>query len=164
MKETMMVEKVEQPTEGHAPSKPAKAGVKKSVKKEKPRKQEDGIYLPVLVEFTFTSSVIFLIFVFLAITIVSWRAGVSLLDFILRTGIALGVLGSLLMVVSRQVSTGVLSASRAEIEPDLQAARTEEVDDFDVSENLDTSNRQENVENQENSKNMEISSLLEGHE
>ena len=158
-----MTEKVEQSIEGQAPSKPAKAGVKKPVKKAKPQKQEDGVYLPMLVEFTFTSSAIFLICVFLAITLVSWRTGASLLDFVLRTGIALGVLGSLLTVVSRQVSNGVLSVSRAEIEADLQAAMSEEIDDPEDIENLDPPNRQENVENQENSESMEIPSLLEEH-
>jgi hypothetical protein len=144
-----MAEKAEQPTEEQTPEKPVKADAKKPVKKAKqPKqpKQDDGMYLPVLVEFTFTSSVIFLTLVFLAMAAVSWLTGASLLDFVLRTSAAMGVLGGLLMVVSRQVSAGVLSASLAEIEEKIQQSAPE------GPETLDEPEKPENAENSENTK------------
>jgi hypothetical protein len=150
-----MAEKVEQPTEGQTSEKPVKADAKKSAKKAKQPKQpkrDDGMYLPVLVEFTFTSSVIFLILVFLAMAAVSWLTGTSLLDFVLRTSAAMGVLGSLLMVVSRQVSTGVLNASLAEREEKKQQSAPEE---------HKTPDEPEKPGNAENSESIEIPAIAE---
>jgi hypothetical protein len=155
MEHTTMAEKIEQPTEEKKPAKPAKADSKKPAKKAKQQKQDDGMYLPVLVEFTFTSSVIILILMFLVITVVSWRTGASLLDFVLRTGIAMGVLGGLLMVVSRQVSTGVLNANLAEIEEKLQESASEELQNPGQLESF------ENAENFENSERIEIPAMAE---
>jgi hypothetical protein len=145
-----MAEKVEQPTEEKKPVKPAKADAKKAAKKVKPQKQDDGMYLPVLVEFTFTSSVVFLILVFLAMVVVSWLTGTSLLDFAFRSSVALGALGGLLMVVSRQVSTDVLSASLAEIEEKMRQSASEELVTPDEPEKLENVENLENFESTEN--------------
>lgn len=124
-----MAEKVEQPTEDQPPPKPAKkAKQPKQPKEPKQPKQDDGLYLPILVEFTYASSMIFLILVFLAMAAVSWLTGTSLLDFVLRTSAAMGVLGSLILVVARQVSAGVLSTSQEEIEAKRQELAFEQPD------------------------------------
>jgi hypothetical protein len=79
----------------------------------KPVKKADGITLPVLVEFVFTFSAILLILMFLTMTVISWLTGATLLDFVLRTSVSMLVLGSLLTLISWQISMGVFSASTA---------------------------------------------------
>lgn len=141
-----MAEKAEQPSEGQPLAKQAKEDKKKAPKKTKLQKQEDLIYLPVLVEFTFASSVIFLILVFLAMAAVSWHTGTSLLDFVLRTSIALSVLGGVLLLISQQVSVGVLSASQAEIEEQAQQSAPKEPETAEQPEKTEEIEKHENVE------------------
>lgn len=83
----------------------------KNATKAKKKDETDGFHLPVLVEFTYTFSVVFLVFVFLAMASISWITGTTLVDFMLRTSTAVLVLGGLLITVSRQVATGVFNAS-----------------------------------------------------
>lgn len=99
----------ETPAVPKAPAKPRKE------KKPKPPKS-DGVQLPVLVEFTYAFSTILLIFVGLAMIITSLLNGATLLNLVLRTSVALLVLGSLLLFISSQVSSGVLQASFVEQE------------------------------------------------
>ena len=116
----------EKTTELQTSIEPVKPDAKpaKTPKKKKEEKTGD-ITLPLLVEFIFAFSAIFLILVFLAMSTVSWLTGTTLLDFFLRTSVAILVLGSLFQVLSRQVSDGVLSANMAEQE--IQAAPEEPV-------------------------------------
>lgn len=147
-----MADKAEQPSGDPPPAKQAKAEAEKPAKKVKqpklpkqPKqpKQDDGLYLPVLAELTYTSSVIFLILVFLAMAVVSWLTGTGPLDFVLRTSVAMAVLGSLLLVVSRQVSAGVLSVSQAEIE---EKRRDEAPQQLDIMEDPQLSEQPKSME------------------
>jgi len=153
-----MADKEEKPVEEQTDEKSVKADEKskkkdaKPAKKVKQKKKDDGIYLPVLVEFTFTSAVIFLILVFLAMVLVSWFTGTPLLDFVLRTSAAMGVLGGLLIVVSRQVSTGVLNASLEELENEAEESVSDEAVSSEQSEQL--LEQVEQSEQEENAKNM----------
>lgn len=89
----------------------APAEVKKPVEKSAKKKDADSAPLPVLVEFTVTVSVIFLVLVFFTIVGVSLFTGATLLDFVIRTSISLLVLGILLTLIARQVSFGMLKVS-----------------------------------------------------
>ena len=125
-------------------AKPSKAAKKK--------KESDGFHLPVLVEFTFTVSVVLLVIVFLAMAAISWMTGTSLLDFVLRTSTSMLVLGGLLMVVTRQVSTGVMEAKLGELEDMLRQPSDRETKDSpekdEVPENTDDVETEENPEAQ----------------
>jgi hypothetical protein len=101
-----------------APEASAKLPKEKNEKKTKEKKpsQVDGVQLPVLVELTYSVSVILLIFVSLAVITVSVLTGVSLLNLVIRTSVTILALGSLLILISSQVSSGVLQASLVEQE------------------------------------------------
>jgi hypothetical protein len=122
-----MVKKMEDPPEGQAPAEPLKPKAK-PVKAPKKKKEADDFTLPVLVEFFFTFSVIFLILVFLLMTTISWLTGATLLDFILRTSVSMLVQGSLLLLLSRQVSMSVLNDKLAEQEEAQKQASSEETE------------------------------------
>lgn len=109
-------EDVKNPENPSAQETPVKS--RKDRKKEKGKKppQADGARLPVLVELTYTVSIILLIFVGLAMIIISFLTGASLSSLVLRTSVAILVLGSLLILISSQVSSGVLQASLVEQE------------------------------------------------
>jgi hypothetical protein len=97
----------------------------KRAKKEKKQKVVDGVQLPVLVEFTHTVSAIFLVFVGVGMILISFLTGASLINLVLRTSVALLVIGSLLLLITSQVSSGLLQASLAEQE-EAQKSQTEE--------------------------------------
>lgn len=122
-----MVKKMENPPEGQVPAELLKPRAK-PVKAAKKKKEADDIILPVLVEFIFTFSVIFLILVFLLMTTISWLTGATLLDFILRTSVSMLVQGSLLLLISRQVSMSVLSDKLAGQEEAQKQALSEETE------------------------------------
>ncbi len=86
----------------------APAEEKKPVEKNAKKKDADGATLPVLVEFTVTVCVIFLVLVFFTIVGVSLFTGATLLDFVIRTSVSLLVIGSLLTLIARQISSGML--------------------------------------------------------
>lgn len=110
----------QQPAEGDASEKKGKpAGKPKKIK------VPDTRPLPVLIDLIFTFSVSLLVLVFVAMFLVSWLTDATLRDFVLRTSIALSVLGSLLLVIFRQVSTGVLNASQAELTESLEKGQSE---------------------------------------
>ncbi len=71
----------------------------------------DDLPLPVLVEFTFTMSVIILIILFLTIVGLSWLTNTKLLDIAIRAGVSTLGMGGLLMLITRQISSGVLDAN-----------------------------------------------------
>ena len=98
----------EKKSEQQLTAKPVKA---KPVKEKKKKVVSDGVFLPVLVEFTYTFSVIILILLFLSVVSVSILTGTKLLDIVVRTSVSMMVVGSLLLMLSRQVSMDVISAS-----------------------------------------------------
>jgi hypothetical protein len=106
----------EKPAEQQTSIEPVKTDAKPAKASKKKKEKTGDISLPLLVEFIFAFSAIFLILVFLAMSTVSWITGTTLLDFFLRTSVAILVLGGLFQVLSRQVSDGVLSANMAEQE------------------------------------------------
>ncbi len=108
-----MAENVVTPPEGQAPPEPKK---KKEKKPRAPKKKADTFYLPVLAEFTFTSAVILFVFVFLVVVSLLVVTGASLLDLVTRASVSMLVMGFLLVMLTRQVSAGVLHASQLELE------------------------------------------------
>jgi hypothetical protein len=92
----------ENPQQQKPDGKPAEAG--------KPKKEVDNSTLPFLIEFIFTTAVIFLSLVFFTVVGISLFTGATLLDFILRAGVSTLVIGTLLVLIVRQISTGALSA------------------------------------------------------
>jgi len=127
------IEKIPEQT---APAKPVKA---KPVKEKKKKVVSDGVFLPVLVEFTYTFSVIILILLFLSVVSVSILTGTKLLDIVVRTSVSMMVVGSLLLMLSRQVSMDVISASILEkkekeekLEKELQSEQ-EKSEDLEIS-------------------------------
>jgi len=126
------IEKIPEQT---APAKPVKA---KPVKEKKKKVVSDGVFLPVLVEFTYTFSVIILILLFLSVVSVSILTGTKLLDIVVRTSVSMMVVGSLLLMLSRQVSMDVISASILEkkekeekLEKELQSEQ-EKSEDLEI--------------------------------
>ncbi|MFN8383489.1 MAG: hypothetical protein U0V02_16210 [Anaerolineales bacterium] len=73
--------------------------------------KDAGTHPPLLVEFTVTLSVIILVVVFLTVAGISLLTGASLSAFVFRTSISILVLGSLLMMITRQISSGMMSVS-----------------------------------------------------
>ena len=99
-----------QPAEAAAPPKASKP------KKEKKQNSSGGVKLPFLLEFMYTLSTWILIFLALTIIITSFLAGAGLYTIVLRTVVALVVVGGLLMLISSQVSSGLLFAAKLEQE------------------------------------------------
>ena len=117
----------EKPPEQQPPAEAARP--EKKAKPPKPPKQPKkagGRPLPTLVEVTYTVAVALLVLVFLAMFLISWLTDATLRDFVLRTSAALAVLGSLLLVMFRQVTAGVLSAGQAELDEALKQAAEKE--------------------------------------
>ncbi len=139
-----MVERTGYPPDGQAFTTPA-TPVLRSARPEKKNKSPNGVHLPVLVEFIFTFSVILLSVLFLAMSIVAWVTHTSLIDFVLRTGVSVLVQGSLLILISRQVSTGVLKASKDEMEEEAKKIEIEKARKIEASEAIE---KQSNAEAQ----------------
>ena len=137
-----MAEKKEIPPEVQVSIEPVKPVAKKPVKVAKQKKKADGISLPLLIEFIFTFSAIILIFVFLSMSFVSWLTGATLFDFVLRTSVSMLVQGSLLLLVSRQVSVGVLNVSEAEVEEEKKRLSVEETESSENIEKYDSAEAQ----------------------
>ncbi len=79
----------------------------------KPKKETDGTHPPLLIEFTVMLSAILLVAVFFTIVGISLMNGSGLLDFVIRTSISILVLGSLLLIITRQISSGMSSVEKA---------------------------------------------------
>ncbi len=76
------------------------------------KKEPKSVPLPLLVEFGFTASIIFLLLLDLLVVIILLLSGASLVDLVIRTSVTTLVMGSLLMLLSWQLATGVLHASQ----------------------------------------------------
>lgn len=127
---------IEKNPEQPAPAKPVPA---KRVKEKKKQVVSDGVFLPVLVEFTYTFSVIILIFLFLTVLGVSILTGTKLLDIVVRTSVSMMVVGSLLLMLSRQVSMDVISASILEKKEKAEKLEKELMSEQEKSEDLEIS-------------------------
>jgi hypothetical protein len=111
----------------------------KSAGVRKDKKDIAGVQLPVLVEFTYTMSSILLIFLALTMIGISFVTGASLLHLVVRTSVAILVMGGLLMLVSSQISTGVMSGSLVEQEEPHKT----QTETFENSAGTDNHNRAE---------------------
>jgi len=129
-------EKSENQSDKQASAKLSKARLKPS-KVPRAKKEVDGVRLPVLVEFTYTISVLLLLFLGLTVIVISFISGASLLNLVLRTGVAIVVMGALLMLISSQISSGVLNASMVEQE-ELNKKQSDESQDSANIENHST--------------------------
>lgn len=95
------------------PSKQQALAVKE---KEKKVKETDGVFLPVLVEFTFAISAIVLSILFLTVISISLLTGAKLLDIVIRTSVTILLIGGLLILISRQISLDVVNSTIAQEE------------------------------------------------
>jgi hypothetical protein len=135
------VKNPETPPVPEAPAKPRKAKQEKK-KKEKKQPKADDAQLPVLVELAYSISVILLIFVGLAVMIVSVITGASLLNLVLRTSAAILAMGSLTVLIFHQISSGVLQASLVEQE-EAQKVQPEISESHESPETTETPNMAE---------------------
>ena len=91
---------------------------------KKAGKKAESVRLPLLAEFTITLSAIIVVIVFLTIVVNSLLRGVTLMDFVIRTSISILVVGGLLTLIARQITSGLLSTGEApknqEIPEDLE--------------------------------------------
>ena len=71
----------------------------KPVKQKKKENVTDTFFLPVLVEFSYTFSVIILILLFLTVVSVSVLTGTKLIDIFFRTTVSMLVVGGLLLMI-----------------------------------------------------------------
>lgn len=71
----------------------------------------ESTHAPLLIEFSVTVSVIFLVLVFLTVVGISLFTGATLLDFILRTGVTISIIGLLLVTIIRQISSGMAAVN-----------------------------------------------------
>jgi|GEM_PF-2638150 hypothetical protein len=110
----MKEEKMENQPNPPTSEKPKKSEKAARVKKDK--RNIDGIRLPVLVEFTYTISVLLLIVLVSTIILISILNGASLFTLVLRASVAMFVMGGLLALISSQVSSGLLFSTRVEQE------------------------------------------------
>ncbi|MDL1909796.1 hypothetical protein FBQ81_03745 [Chloroflexi bacterium CFX6] len=115
--------KNETPEELEGQPKPSDESKKKPAEAQKKKKDLDGARLPVLVEFTYTFSTLVLLFIGLTVAVTSFLNGAGLFAIVLRTGVAVAVMGGLLMLIASQVSSGMLFAQTVEQEEYQQAAR-----------------------------------------
>ena len=129
--------KKENPEDSKNPETPPAPETPAKPRKEKKKTQADDIQLPVLVELTYSISIILLIFVGLAVIVVSVLTGASLLNIILRTSASMLSMGSLVVLIFHQVSTGVLQASLVEQE-EAQKAHSEESENHETPQNIET--------------------------
>lgn len=120
-------------TKSPEPQLPAETGKKAAkVKKQKQVKPKaDVVRLPVLVELTITLCAIFLVIVFFIMIGVSLVAGAKLFDLVIRTSISILIIGFLLILIARQVSMGMISASLA-VEEEAQQKQPEEKNDLET--------------------------------
>lgn len=110
------------------PSAPTAEKPKKSAKKSaRPKKEVNGVQLPVLVEFTYTISVLLLIVLALTIVVISVLNGANLVTLVLRTSVAIFVMGGLLTFISAQISSGLLFSSLVEQE-EYEKKQSEELE------------------------------------
>jgi uncharacterized protein YqhQ len=78
-------------------------------KKEK-KPKDDGVYLPVFLEFTYTVTIILLIFVFLGMSFNAWINHLTLLESLLRISLSIILLGWILYGITNHISREVVNA------------------------------------------------------
>lgn len=105
----------------------SKKSKKKPIKPKKEKKETNGVQLPVLVEFTYTISILLLIVLALTIIVISFLHGASLFTLVLRTGVTIFVMGGLLTFISSQVASGLLFSSKVEQE-EYEKKQAEEIE------------------------------------
>ena len=86
-----------------------------SGKVRKTKKEDDGVRLPVLIEFTYTIAMLLLLFLGLTVIVTAILSGANLLTLLIRTGVTLLLMGGLLMLIFSQVSSVMLFASLVEL-------------------------------------------------
>lgn len=86
----------------------------------KPKKESSkslkNVKLPALLEFVFTLSNLILVIAALAVAVVSYISGASVLDIALRTGVTLIVVGVLMYVIARKVANASLDVTNKMLE------------------------------------------------
>lgn len=112
--------------------------IKNTTKPAKPeekakKKEKDVAHAPLLVEFTITTSVIILVVVFFTIVAISVLTGATLLDFVVRTSISILVIGILLLLIVRQISSG-MSNSEAAVKESKKSSNENETQTPDPAE------------------------------
>lgn len=115
---------------------------KKPAKPKKGKKEVNAVQLPVLVEFTYTISVLFLMALALTIIVISLLKGASLLTLVLRASVTIFVMGGLLMLISSQVSSGLLFSSQVELD-EHEKAQSEEINNSADSAELEDHDKAE---------------------
>lgn len=108
-------------------AKKAKIKIAKPKKEKKEKKETNTVQLPVLVEFTYTISIVLLIVLALTIFVISFLNGASLFTLVLRTGVTIFVMGGLLTFISSQVVSGLLFSSKVEQE-EYEKKQSEEME------------------------------------
>lgn len=108
---------------------------KTPAKMRKERKNFDGVRLPVLVEITYTASVLLLIVLAITIIVSSFLSGASLFAILLRTSVAIFVMGVLLTLISSQISSGLLFSIMVEQE-EYEKAQSERIEKSAGTEDL----------------------------
>ena len=89
-------------------------------KARKSSKKTENVRLPLLVELTYSLSSIILILLALIIMITSFLAGASIFVIVLRTGVAVTIVGALLMWIASQISSGLLFSVKIDREEEQQ--------------------------------------------
>lgn len=96
-----------------------------SGKVRKTKKEDDGVRLPVLIEFTYTIAMLLLLFLGLTVIVTAILSGANLLTLIIRTSVTLLLMGGLLMLIFSQVSSGMLFASLVELNEEPKSSAKE---------------------------------------
>jgi hypothetical protein len=91
-------------------------GKQTPTKDRKSKKQTEAVHLPVLLELIYFLSTIILILLALVIMGTSFLAGASLFTIVLRTAVAVTVVGALLMLIASQISSGLLFSVKVDQE------------------------------------------------
>jgi hypothetical protein len=89
---------------------------KRSARAKKGTEQMESVQLPFLLELTYTLSTLILALLGLTIMITSLLAGAGLFAVILRTAVAVTLMGGLLMLIASQISSGLLFSVKIEQE------------------------------------------------
>jgi len=115
---------------------------KKPVKPKKDKQKVNGVQLPVLVEFTYTISILLLMVLALTIIVISILNGASLLTLVVRASVTIFVMGGLLTLISSQVSSGLLFSSQVELE-EHEKTQSEEINNSADSADIEDPNKAE---------------------
>jgi hypothetical protein len=115
---------------------PVKSGKSTSRPRQPKIKQDtEDVKLPVLVEFAYSISAIVVILAGLIVALISIVKGASLIDLVVRTGVTILVIGGLVILVSWQISAGVLKAGLAEIKEQQELEKSKETQELEEKEN-----------------------------